>query len=64
MNVKYRRDEGDFLSDPSLYRQLVRSLNYLTITQLDISFVVIVSQIVQAPCASPSHAMIRVLKNT
>lgn len=32
VNVKYRRDDGDFLSNPSLYRQLVGSLNYLTIT--------------------------------
>jgi len=40
VNVKYRRDEGDFLSDPSLYRQLVKSLNYLTITRPDISFAI------------------------
>lgn len=40
VNAKYYHDKGDFLSDPSLYRQLVGSLNYLTITQPDISFVV------------------------
>jgi hypothetical protein len=50
VNVKYCRDEGDFLSNPSLYRQLVGSLNYLTITWLYISFVVQqVSQFMQAP---------------
>ena len=50
VNVKYRRDDGDFLSNPALYRQLVGSLNYLTITRPDISFVVQqVSQFMKAP---------------
>ncbi|XP_059310087.1 uncharacterized mitochondrial protein AtMg00810-like [Lycium ferocissimum] len=37
LNVKYRRDEGDLIPDPTLFRQLVGSLNYLTITRPDIS---------------------------
>jgi hypothetical protein len=48
--VKYRRDEGELLLDPFLYRQLVGSLIYLTITRPDISYVVhIVSKFMQSP---------------
>ena len=40
VNVKYRKDEGDLLEEPTLYRCLVRSLIYLTTTRPDISYVV------------------------
>ena len=50
LNVKYRREEGDLLPDPTIFWQLVGSLNYLTITRPDISFAVQqVSQFMQAP---------------
>lgn len=50
VNVKYRKDEGELLSDPFLYRQLVGSLIYLTITRPDISYAVhIVSKFMQSP---------------
>lgn len=50
LNVKYRREEGDLFTDPTLFQQLVGSLNYLSITQLDIYFAVQqVSQFMQAP---------------
>jgi hypothetical protein len=51
VNTKYRCEEGDILSDPTMYRQLVGSLNYLAITWPDISFVIQqVSQFMQTPC--------------
>ncbi|KAF3621213.1 hypothetical protein FXO37_32912 [Capsicum annuum] len=40
LNVKYRQEEGDLLPDPTIFGQLVGSLNYLTITRPDISFAV------------------------
>eukprot|EP00261_Vitis_vinifera_P039149 XP_019080392.1 PREDICTED: uncharacterized protein LOC109123852 [Vitis vinifera] len=50
LNVKLRKEEGNLLVDPSLYRKLVGSLVYLTITRPDISFAVQqVSQFLQTP---------------
>ena len=50
LNVKLRKEAGDLLVDPSLYRKLVGSLVYLTITRQDISFVVQqVNQFLQTP---------------
>ncbi|WKA00002.1 hypothetical protein VitviT2T_018399 [Vitis vinifera] len=40
INVNYKKDEGDLLDDPTLYRCLVESLIYLTTTRPDISYVV------------------------
>ncbi|XP_035541228.1 uncharacterized mitochondrial protein AtMg00810-like [Juglans regia] len=50
VNVKYRKDEGNLLDDPTLYRRLVGSLIYLTTTRPDISYVVHqVSQFLSSP---------------
>uniref|UniRef100_A0A3Q7IXY1 Reverse transcriptase Ty1/copia-type domain-containing protein n=1 Tax=Solanum lycopersicum TaxID=4081 RepID=A0A3Q7IXY1_SOLLC len=50
LNVKYRHEEADLLPNPTMFRQFVGSLNYLTITRHDISFAVQqVSQFMQAP---------------
>lgn len=50
INVKYRRDEGDLLSDHTIYRRLVGSLLYLTITRPDIAYAVnLTSQFMIAP---------------
>jgi hypothetical protein len=40
VNLKLHQAGGDPLSNPSMYQQLVGSLNYLTITRPDISFAV------------------------
>ncbi|XP_050211514.1 uncharacterized mitochondrial protein AtMg00240-like [Mercurialis annua] len=63
VNVKYCRQEGDFLFDPSMYRQLVGSLNYLTITRPDISYAVQqVSQFMQAPTHLHLSALRRIIR--
>jgi hypothetical protein len=50
VNVKYHSEKGDLLSDPIMFRQLVGSLNYLTITRPDISFAIQqVNQFMQTP---------------
>lgn len=50
LNVKYKKDDGAPLSDPTIYRRLIGSLNYLTITRPNISHVVkLVSQFTTQP---------------
>lgn len=50
VNVKYRKDEGELLDDPTLYRRLVGSLIYLTTTRPDIAYSVHqVSQFMSSP---------------
>ncbi|XP_068644856.1 uncharacterized mitochondrial protein AtMg00810-like [Aristolochia californica] len=50
INVNYRKDEGTLLDDPTIYRRLVGSLIYLTITRPNISYVVHqVSQFMSSP---------------
>ena len=50
-NLKLTSIEGKEFEDATKYRQLVGSLNYLTTTRLDISFVVgILSRFMQKPC--------------
>jgi hypothetical protein len=63
VNLKLHQADGDLLFDPSMYRQLVGSLNYLSITRLDISFVVQqVSRFMQAPCQTHFAAVRRLLR--
>ncbi|KAF5479223.1 hypothetical protein F2P56_000066 [Juglans regia] len=63
LNVKLRKEEGDLLADPILYQKLAGSLVYLTITRLDISFVVQqVSQFLQTPRHLHLSAVRRIIR--
>ncbi|RVW45799.1 Retrovirus-related Pol polyprotein from transposon RE1 [Vitis vinifera] len=63
LNVKLHKEEGDLLVDPSLYRKLVSSLVYLTITRSNISFAVQqVSQFLQTPRRLPLAAVCRIIR--
>ena len=62
-NLKLTSVEGKEFEDATKYRQLVGSLNYLTTTRLDISFVVgILSKFMQKPYEGHWAATKRVLR--
>ncbi len=49
-NVKLSADEGDFVEDTTIYKRIVGSLIYMTITRPDLSYTVrVVSQFMQTP---------------
>jgi hypothetical protein len=49
-NVKLSADEGDLVEDTTMYRRIMGSLIYMTITRLDSSYAVgVVSQFMQTP---------------
>jgi hypothetical protein len=62
-NVKLSADEGDLVEDTTMYRRIVGNLIYMTITRLDLSYVVgVVSQFMQTPRKPHLDAVKRILR--
>ncbi|XP_071713058.1 uncharacterized mitochondrial protein AtMg00810-like [Rutidosis leptorrhynchoides] len=62
-NLKMKKDQGKDLKDVKLFRQMVGSLIYLTITRPEISYSVgIVSQFMQCPTNVHLDAAKRILR--
>ncbi|KAF2283298.1 hypothetical protein GH714_001019 [Hevea brasiliensis] len=63
LNCKLTLLDGTPLNDPTLYRQLVGSFVYLTITRPDISYAIyLVSQFMSAPRSTHFSAVLRILR--
>ena len=62
-NVKLSVDEGDLVEDTTMYRRIVGSLIYMTITRPDLSYAVgVVSQFMQTPQKPHLDAMRHILR--
>ena len=62
-NYRPNSHDGESLSDATLYRQLVGSLIYLTVTRPDISYAVhVVSQFMTAPISPHYVVILRILR--
>ncbi|MCO5576018.1 hypothetical protein L7F22_029825 [Adiantum nelumboides] len=62
-NFKLRIDEGKVLDDAMMYRKIVGSLIYMTISRLDLSYTIeLVSQFMQLPKKSHLDAVRHILR--
>jgi hypothetical protein len=62
-NVKLSADEGDLVEDTTMYIRIMGSLIYMTITRIDLTYVVgVVSQFMQTPRKPHLDAVRRILK--
>ncbi len=62
-NVKLSADEGDLVEDITMYRRIVGSLIYMTITRPNLSYAVgVVSQFMQTPRKPHLDAVRRILR--
>jgi hypothetical protein len=62
-NVKLSADEGDLVEDTTMYRRIMESLIYMTITRPNLSYAIgMVSQFMQTPRKPHLDAMKRILR--
>jgi hypothetical protein len=62
-NVKLSVDKGNLMEDTTMYRHIVGSLIYMTITRLDLNYVVgVVNQFTQTPRKPHLDAMRHILR--
>ncbi len=62
-NVKLNVDEGKLVEDTTMYRHIVGSLIYMTITRLDLSYVIgVVNQFMQTPRKPHLDVVRRILR--
>ncbi len=61
--MKLSADEGDHVDDTTMYRRIMGSLIYMTITRPDLSYAVgVVSQFMQTPRKPHLDAVRRILR--